>query len=142
MKKTDKFISGWMIALINIAAISNVKNFPLLAEYGLSVVSFLILAAFFFFIPVAFTAAELASTWPEKGIYTWAKQAFGSKIGFLAIWLQWASNVIWYPTILSFIAGTVAYTIHPELATHRVFIFSVVLIVFWTFTFLNFFGMH
>lgn len=140
--KKEKFISGWMIALINIAAISNVKNFPLLAEYGLSIVSFLILTAFFFFIPVAFAAAELASTWPDRGIYTWVKQAFGPKMGFLAIWLQWGSNVIWYPTILSFIAGTVAYVIDPSLATNRFFVFSVVLISFWTFTFLNFFGMH
>ncbi|HLB53396.1 MAG TPA: amino acid permease, partial [Chlamydiales bacterium] len=127
---------------INIAAISSVKNFPLLAEYGLSIVSFLILSALFFFIPVAFSAAELASTWPDRGVYTWVKQAFGPKMGFLAIWLQWASNVIWYPTILSFIAGTVAYVINPDLATNRFFIFSIVLISFWTFTFLNFFGMH
>ncbi|MDE3055894.1 MAG: amino acid permease [Verrucomicrobiota bacterium] len=140
MKK--RFLTGWMIALINVAAICNVKNFPLLAEYGLSIISFLFLSALFFFIPVAFVSAELAAAWPERGIYTWVKEAFGSRLAFFAIWLQWASNVLWYPTILSFIAGTAAYAIDPQLATNPTFIFCAVLGSFWLFTWLNFFGMR
>ena len=66
-----------MIALINVAAVCNIKNFPLLAEYGLSVVLFLILSAIFFFLPVAFVSAELASAWPDRGVYTWVRIALG-----------------------------------------------------------------
>ena len=139
--QNQKFLNGWMIALINIAAISNIKNFPLLAEYGLSIVFFLLLSAIFFFLPAAFVAAELASTWPDRGIYTWVRTALGEKWGFLAVWLQWISNVIWYPTILSFIAGTVAYVINPELASNKIYIAAVIFIAFWAVTFLNFLGM-
>lgn len=141
MHSKKRFLSAWMIALINLAAICNIKNFPLLAEYGLSVVTFLALSALFFFIPVAFTSAELASSLPERGVYSWVKAAFGPKMGFLAIWMQWISNAIWYPTILTFIAATIAYAIDPLLAQNKWFIFSVILTAFWGFTFLNFFGM-
>ncbi len=131
-----------MIALINVCAICNIKNFPLLAEYGLSILLFLALSAIFFFIPVALVSAELASGWPERGIYTWVKAALGPRLGFLAIWLEWIENVIWYPTILSFIASTFAYIINPDLAEHKLFVLSVILITFWTMTFANFLGMR
>ncbi len=130
------------IALINLCAICNIKNFPLLAEYGLSVILYLALASIFFFIPVALVSAELASGWPERGIYTWVKVALGPRFGFLAIWLEWIENVIWYPTVLTFIASTFAYIINPDLAHDKVYMISVILITFWGVTFLNFLGMR
>src|SRR5689334_287379 len=104
--KHFRTLTASTIALINVAALCNIKNFPLLAEYGLSTVFFLALSAILFFIPVSLVSAELASGWPEQGIYTWVKAALGHRMGFLAIWLQWIESVIWYPTILSFIAST------------------------------------
>ncbi len=141
MSKRNRVLNGWMIALINIAAVANVKNYPLLAEYGFAVVIFLLLSALFFFIPVAFVSAELASAWPDRGVYTWVKTALGPRLGFLAICLQWISNIIWYPTILSFIAGTLAYIIDPELATNKFYVMFVILVAFWAATFINFMGM-
>ncbi len=131
-----------MVALINVAAVCNIKNFPLLAEYGLSVILFLALSAVFFFVPVSLVSAELASGWPDRGVYTWVKEALGPRWGFLAIWLQWIENVIWYPTILSFIAATFAYMIDPQLATNKGYVLCTVLITFWAMTLVNFFGMH
>lgn len=131
-----------MIALINVCAICNIKNFPLLAEYGLSIIVFLALSALFFFIPVALVSAELASGWPEKGVYTWVKAALGPRLGFLAIWLEWIENVIWYPTILSFIVSTFAYIINPDLANNKIYVLTAILITFWTVTFINFLGMR
>src|ERR1700677_1027786 len=115
----NRVLNGWMIALINVCAISNIKNFPLLAEYGLAIISFLFLASIFFFIPVALVSAELASAWPERGVYTWVSRAFGPRMGFLAVWLQWIENVIWYPTALAFIAATFAYLMDPALAQNK-----------------------
>ncbi len=139
---SKKALSVGMIALINVAAVCNIKNFPLLAEYGLSVIFFLILSSLFFFLPVSLVSAELASAWPDRGVYSWVKEAFGPKWGFLAIWLQWIENVIWYPTILSFIAATFAYMISPSLAMNKIYVLSAVLITFWSMTFINFLGMH
>jgi putative glutamate/gamma-aminobutyrate antiporter len=135
-------LTASMIALINVAAVCNIKNFPLLAEYGLSIVFFLILSAIFFFLPVSLVSAELASGWPERGVYSWVKLALGARFGFLAIWLQWISNVIWYPTILSFIAGTFAYMIDPSLASNTRYTMVVILVAFWSATFINFLGMR
>jgi len=137
-----KALTGWMIALINVCAITNIKNFPLLAEYGLSIIFFLILSSIFFFIPVALVSSELASAWPDKGVYTWVKAALGPRMGFLAIWLEWIENVIWYPTILSFIATTFAYIFNPALANNKLYIMVTLLITFWAMTFINFLGMR
>ncbi len=135
-------LTAWMLALINVCAICNIKNFPLLAEYGLSIILFLALSSIFFFVPVALVSAELASGWPDRGVYTWVRVALGPRFGFLAIWLEWIENVIWYPTILSFIASTFAYIINPELAQSKLFVLSVILITFWSVTFINFLGMQ
>jgi len=137
-----KILSAWMIALINVVAICNVKNFPLMAEYGLSLVFFLIMIAIFFFIPVSLVSAELATGWPEKGVYTWVKEGLNPCFGFLAIWLQWIENVIWYPTILSFIATTIAYIFMPELAANKTYMLAVIIATFWLASFINFFGIH
>ena len=32
----------------------------------------------------------------------WVGEAFGTKWGFLAIWLQWIESTIWFPTVLTF----------------------------------------
>lgn len=132
----------FVLAMINVAAICNIKNFPLMAEYGLSTVTFLLLATLFFFLPVSLVSAELATGWSDRGIYTWVKAAMGPKWAFLAVWLQWIENVIWYPTILTFIATTLAYVFDPALANNSAYTVSVILVVYWLFTFLNFRGMH
>jgi amino acid transporter len=55
----------------------------------------------------------------------------------LAIWLQWSENVIWFPTVLSFIAATLAYAFSPQLAENKVYTLVVVLLVYWGGTFAN-----
>lgn len=142
LQKKGRPLNAFMIALINVAAICNIKNFPLLAEYGFSIVLFLALSSLFFFIPVAFVSSELASGWPDRGVYTWVTEALGPKMGFLAIWLQWIENVIWYPTVLSFIAATFAYIFNPDLAKNNLYVMASILITFWAATFINFLGMR
>lgn len=129
--------------MINVAAIGSVKNWPLTAEYGFSAVFFLILAGLTFFCPVSLVAAELATAWPKKGgVFVWVKEAFGHRAGFLAIWLLWVENAIWYPTILSFIAATLAYAFSPTLADNKFYTVTVVLVTFWSSTLLNLRGMR
>lgn len=135
-------LTAWMIAMINMAAICNIKNFPLMAEYGLSAIFFLILSSIFFFIPISLVSAELATGWPDRGVYTWVKEGLGFRLGFVAVWLQWIENVIWYPTILSFIAATFAYIFMPELAQNKLYVVCIVLTAFWSTTLINFLGMR
>lgn len=140
--KNSKTLSVFTLTMINVAAICNIKNFPLSALYGLSTVFFYAIAALIYFIPISLVSAELATAWPERGIYTWTREAFGGRIGFLAVWLQWIENIIWYPTLLSFIAATIAYSFDPSYAENTLYVLAVILISFWAVTIINFSGME
>lgn len=140
--KSKRTIAVFTLAMINVAAIGSVKNWPVTAEYGFSSIFYLILAAIIFFIPVSLVAAELATGWPKSGgVFVWVKEAFGHRTGFLAIWLLWIENAIWYPTILSFIAATIAYIFDPSLASSKALTFSIILASFWIATLANLLGM-
>lgn len=131
------------LTMITVGSVDSIRNLPATALFGSQLISFFILGAVFFLIPTALASAELASGWPKQGgIYIWVKEAFGKNMGFLAIWLQWIENVIWYPTILSFVAGTVGYLIDPHLIESPWFLWSVIVIFFWGATLLNMLGMR
>ena len=130
------------LTMITVGSVDSIRNLPTTALFGSQLIVFFVLGALFFLIPTALISAELASGWPKQGgIYIWVREAFGKKAGFLAIWLQWIENVIWYPTILSFVAGTVGYWINPELANNAYFLWSVIVISFWGVTWINLCGM-
>ncbi|MDX8431654.1 MAG: amino acid permease [Candidatus Algichlamydia australiensis] len=141
-KKPPRIIGIFTLAMINVAVIASIKNWPLTAEYGFSSLFFLIMGALLFFVPVSLVSAELATGWPEHGgIFAWVKEALGHKWGFLAIWLLWIENVVWYPTILSFIAATLAFSFNPALAENQLYMYCVMLVTFWAATFVNMRGM-
>ncbi|MCB2226131.1 MAG: APC family permease [Desulfarculaceae bacterium] len=130
------------LAMINMAAILTLRNLPLMAFYGLASIFYYGVAALAFFVPVALVAAELATTYPESGgVYAWVKRGFGPRYGFLAVWMDWVENVVWFPTVLSFVAATIAYALNPSLDENKLFMVTVMLVVYWGATFANFFGM-
>lgn len=131
------------LTMITVGSVDSIRNLPATALFGSQLISFFILGALFFLIPTALVSAELASGWAKQGgIYIWVKEAFGKKIGFLAIWLQWIENVIWYPTILSFVAGTIGYLINPTMAGNPYFLWLVIVTAFWGATLINLGGMR
>lgn len=131
------------LALLIVAAIDSIRNLPAPALFGSSLIFFFTLSAVLFLIPVSLVSAELSATFPEKGgVYHWVREAFGPKWAMLAIWLQWINTMVWYPTILSFIAGTAAYLIDPQLVTQKSYVLVAILVVFWGVTFVNFKGIH
>jgi glutamate:GABA antiporter len=141
--KAGKRLGIFALMMINIIAVDSLRSLPFSAAYGFSLVFYYCLATVVFFVPVSLVSAELATAMPNKGgIYVWVREAFGELWGFVVIWLQWVYNVVWYPTILSFIAATVAYLIDPALAESKVFMLLVVVGIFWGATLLNCFGMQ
>jgi amino acid transporter len=129
------------IALISLAAVLTLRSMPAIAEDGWSSIAYYLLGALLFFIPLALVAAELATGWPRAGgLYAWVREAFGNRSGFLAIWFEWVEGVVWFPTVLSFVAAAAAYVFEPSLANEKVYLVSVMLVVFWGLTLLNFFG--
>lgn len=136
-------LTVFTLTMITVGSVDSIRNLPATALFGSQLIAFFILGALFFLIPTALVSAELASGWAQQGgIYIWVKEAFGKKMGFLAIWLQWIENVIWYPTILSFVAGTIGYLINPSLASNPYFLWLVIVSSFWGATFVNLRGMR
>lgn len=142
MSNTKHSLTIFSLTMITVGSVDSIRNLPATALFGSQLIFFFILGALFFLIPTALVSAELASGWAKQGgIYVWVKEAFGRKMGFLAIWLQWIENVIWYPTILSFVAGTIGYLINPQLASNPYFLWGVIVSCFWGATFINLRGM-
>jgi amino acid transporter len=140
---STKKIPFLSLVLLIVAAIDSIRNLPASALFGPALIFFFVFSAIVFLIPVSLVSAELSATFPEKGgVYHWVKTAFGEKWAMLAIWLQWINTMVWYPTILSFIAGTAAYLINPDLAQHKGYLIACILTVFWALTFVNLFGLH
>jgi len=130
------------LVMINVIAVAGLRTLPNSAKFGASLIFYYALFTVFFLIPVALVTAELATTWPQRGgVYIWVREAFGPRIGFLVVWLQWLYNVVWYPTILGSVAGTLFYVQDPTKAPDPYFVIAVILIIFWLSTFVNTFGM-
>ena len=133
-----KKISLFSLVLLIVTAIDSIKNLPATALFGSELIFFFLLSAIVFLVPTALIAAELSATFSDKGgVYHWVDKAFGDKWAMVAIWMQWINTMVWYPTILSFIAGALAYLINPALANSPAFILFVILVVFWSVTLIN-----
>lgn len=130
------------LAMINVAAIISLRNLSIMVEYGFASIFFYSLAALIFFIPTALVCAELATGWPKAGgLYAWVSEAFGKEVGFFAVWISWMLSIAWYPTVLTFTAGAVAYIFAPQLIQNKYYMVTVMLSIFWVATFINFLGM-
>lgn len=136
-------MSLFQLTILIISTIASIRTLPATAFFGTSLIVFYCLSALFFLIPVSFISAEFASKYPEEGgVFYWIRCAFGDKMGMLAVWLQWINTMVWYPTMLLFIAGTASYIINPDLAQNAYFLLFLSLCIFWLLTFLNLNGIR
>jgi amino acid transporter len=141
MKATG--LSTFALVMLITGAVDSIRNLPAASLFGSNLIFFFIFSAVVFLIPSALVSAELAAGSTEKsGIFHWVRQAFGEKMAFLAIWLQWVTNLVWFPTILSFVAGLVAYLIHPSWAQNKFYLVTAILTTFWFLTLINLKGLR
>ncbi len=136
------------LAIMNVTAVVSLRGLPAEAEYGISSAFYYLFAALVFLIPTALVAAELAAMFQDKqgGVFRWVGEAFGKKIGFLAIWLQWVESTIWYPTVLTFGAVAIAFIgldSHTDmlLASNKYYTLVVVLAIYWLATIISLKGL-
>ena len=136
-------LSVMTLAIMNVTAVVSLRGLPAEAVYGPSSAFYYLFAAIVFLIPTAMVAAELAAMFSDKqgGVFRWVGEAFGARTGFLAIWLQWIESTIWYPTVLTFGAVTIAFigTNEPHdmsLASNKVFTLCMVMAIYWIATFI------
>ncbi|MBQ6580487.1 MAG: amino acid permease [Alistipes sp.] len=136
------------LAIMNVTAVVSLRGLATEAIYGLQSAFYYLFAAIVFLIPTAMVAAELAAMFADKqgGVFRWVGEAFGARAGFLAIWLQWIQSTIWYPTVLTFGAVSIAFigmdtTTDAALASNRLFTLIVVLAIYWIATFISLKGL-
>ena len=145
--KKKVIISMMTFAIMNVTTILSLRGMPSMAEYGLTSIFYYLFAAIVFLIPMSLVAAELASTFPNKGgVFRWVAEAFGPKWGFAALYYEWQTIVIWFPTVLIFAAAALAYifgtpAFDASLADNKIYSIIMLLAVFWFVTLFTFRGM-
>lgn len=120
------------------AMVMTVYEYPTFATAGLSLVFFLLLGGFLWFIPVALCAAEMATVegWQEGGIFKWVSATLGERWGFAAIFFQWAQITVGFVTMIYFILGAFSYVLNwSDLDSVPWIKFVGVLVIFWLLTF-------
>lgn len=138
MDRRTKKASGmtaWTLGMVTAATVvTSLRGLPSMAKEELTMLFYIGFSTLLFLIPAGLVAAELGGRFANRtgGVYTWVGEAFGSRWGFLAIWLQWIQNVVWYPTGLSFAAAAIAFAIgDPGLANHNVYVGVFCIAAYW-----------
>ena len=129
-RRQRTYVTWTALAMMTVGSVGYLGSAPTLSVFGLASVTFYVLPALLFLLPVSLVAAELASGW-QGGVYNWVRQGVSAPMGLLAVWCQFAQTVFYYPALLAYVAGTLAYVIDPGLAGNGVYNAVVIIVLFW-----------
>jgi glutamate:GABA antiporter len=116
--------------MMTVGSVGYLGSAPALSLFGLASVFLYVLPALVFLLPVSLVAAELASGWPG-GVYNWVREGISAPMGLLAVWCEFAQTIFYYPALLAYVAGTLAYVIKPSLAGNGVYNAAIIIVLFW-----------
>ncbi|OWY81556.1 APC family permease [Rhodococcus sp. BUPNP1] len=125
------WISWVALALMTTSSVASLRPSPTMAVYGLACVFLYVIPALVFLLPTSLVSAELASGW-EGGVYNWVALGISKPMGFLAVWCQFAMTIFYYPSLLGYVASTLAYVINPALASNGVWTALVIMVCYWS----------
>ncbi|MCM1503899.1 MAG: amino acid permease [Muribaculum sp.] len=134
------------MAIMIVTSILSMRGLPSEAKFGIQSIFYYVFAAVVFLLPYSLVCAELASTYTKSGgLYRWVSEAFGPRWGWTAMYLEWQTIIIWFPTVLMFGAVSLAFIFWPEsfdekLASNKVYTLVIALAVYWLVTFNSFRG--
>ncbi|MDE5942518.1 MAG: amino acid permease [Muribaculaceae bacterium] len=134
------------MAILIVTSIVSLRGLPSEAKFGVQSIFYYIFAAVVFLLPFSLVCAELASTYTRSGgLYRWVSEAFGPRWGWTAMYLEWQTIVIWFPTVLMFGAASLAFIFWPEsfdekLASNKIYTLVIALVMYWAATFNSFRG--
>jgi hypothetical protein len=106
------YISWVALALMTTSSLASLRPAPTMAVYGLACIFLYIVPAIVFLLPTSLVSAELASRY-NGGVYNWVSRGISKPMGFLAVWCQFAMTIFYCPSLLGFVASTLAYVINP-----------------------------
>ncbi|MBP3535539.1 MAG: amino acid permease [Muribaculaceae bacterium] len=139
-------ITMMAMAILITTSILSLRGLPSEAKFGIQSIFYYIFAAVVFLLPFSLVCAELASTYTKQGgLYRWVSEAFGPRWGWTAMYLEWQTIIIWFPTVLMFGAVALAYIFWPEsfdaqLASNKLYTLVIALLVYWGVTLNSFRG--
>jgi amino acid transporter len=125
------YISWLALALMTTSSVASLRPSPTMAVYGLACIFLYLVPALVFLLPTSLVSAELASGW-DGGVYNWVSQGISKPMGFLAVWCQFAMTIFYYPSLLGFVASTLAYVFNPDLASSGLWTAIVIMVCYWT----------
>ena len=124
------YITWVALALMTTSSVASLRPAPTMALYGLAAVFLYLVPAIVFLLPTSLVSAELASGY-DGGVYSRIR-GISKPMGFLAVWCQFAMTIFYYPSLLGFVASTLAYVINPELASSGVWTALVIVVIYWS----------
>jgi amino acid transporter len=134
------------LVLFNIAAVLSIRWLATSAAAGPSSLVLWVIAGLLFFVPQGLAVADLAARHPEEGgIYRWTRRAFGEGHGFLCGWCYWVNNVLYYPSLLLFVAAIAPWAFgagESGLADRWAYVLPVTLVGMWLAVLLNLVGVR
>ncbi len=125
------------MSILIVTSILSLRGLPSEAKYGVQSIFYYLFAAVVFLLPFSLVCAELASTYTKDGgLYRWVAEAFGPRWGWLAMFLEWQTIIIWFPTVLMFGAASLAYIFWPDsfdswLASNKLYTLVIALLIYW-----------
>ena len=125
------WISWVALALMTTSSVASLRPAPTMAVYGLACVFLYVVPAIVFLLPTSLVSAELASGW-GGGVYNWVALGISKPMGFLAVWCQFAMTIFYYPSLLGYVASTLAYVFNPSLASNGLWTAIVIVVAYWS----------
>ena len=97
-------------------AILLVDQIALSAAVGPYAVFWWLVTLVLFMLPNNLVTAEMGSGYPEQGgIYTWVRDAFGTRWAARITWAYWVNIALWVPSVFIMFAGLLSAMFFPEL---------------------------
>ncbi|MBT7720137.1 MAG: amino acid permease, partial [Halieaceae bacterium] len=116
------------MTLFTVSAILLLDTLAASASIGVSSIFWWGLMGIIFFIPYGLITAELGTTYPEQGgIYSWIRDAFGTRWGTRAIWLYWLNTVLWNASIFILFTGVFSQMFFPTMSMSTQLIIAITL---------------
>src|ERR1043165_5206885 len=125
------YITWTALAMMITGSVASLRSAPTMAVFGLASVFLYVIPAIVFLLPTSLVSAELASGW-KGGVYNWVARGISKPAGFLAVWCQFAMTIFYYPSLLGYVASTLAYVFNPALASSGVWTAAVIMVAYWS----------
>jgi amino acid transporter len=105
------------MTLFTVSAILLLDTLAASASIGVSSITWWVIMGMAFFIPYGLISAELGTTYPEQGgIYSWVRDAFGTRWGTRATWLYWLNTTLWNASVYILFAAVFAKMFFTDLS--------------------------